>query len=51
MLLELNKKEIRNMIESIETFVADNLDEWYIKQEILDNLKQLTIMLEQNDVI
>lgn len=51
MLSESNKNEIHNMIESIETFVADNLDEWHIKQEILDKLKQLTIMLEQNDVI
>lgn len=51
MLLELNKKEIRSQIEYIESFVAENLDEWYVKQEILDNLKQLTIMLEQNDVI
>ena len=51
MLLELNKKEIRGMIEHIETFVTENLDEWHIKQEILDNLKQLTIVLERNDVI
>lgn len=51
MLYELNKKEIRNIIEDIKTFVSENLDEWYIKQEILDNLTQLTIILEQNDVI
>ena len=47
----LNKKEIRDEIGYIETFVKENLDEWYIKQEILDNLKQLTIMLERYKVI
>ena len=50
-MLELNKKEIRGIIEYIETFVTENLDEWYIKQEILDNLKPLTITLEHNEVI
>ena len=51
MLSDLNKKEIRDTVEHIKTFVTENLDEWYIKQEILDNLKQLTILLERNEVI
>lgn len=49
------KKEIHNQIEYIQKFIQEQLEEhqedWYVYLTLRDELRQLEIMLEQEQVI
>lgn len=45
------KKEIRNQIECIREFLEDHQENWYVYETLQDKLRQLEIMLEQEQVI
>lgn len=45
------KKEIRNQIEYIREFLEDHQENWYVYETLQAKLRQLEIMLEQEQVI
>ena len=45
------KKAIRNQIEHIRAFLEDHQEDWYVYSTLMDELRQLEIMLEQEQVI
>ena len=45
------KKEIRDQIEHIRDFLEEHQEDWYVYETLLDELRQLEIILEQEGVI
>lgn len=48
---QFDKKEIKSLLERMIEFIDSDVDDWYWKKELQDQVEQLWITLSQKGII